>query len=384
MNVRDSRVHNYPPRWNAAPSQELLVIRRNHQTGEVSLDALRWGLIPYWCQDPAGGRKPINAKCETVRDLPTFRDAYRRRRCIVPVDGFFEWRAIKGLRAKQLYAIAMKDGAPFGLAGIWEIWREPSSGEWLRTFAIITTDANELVADIHDRMPVILAPGDYARWLGEERDSRDLMPPFPSDLIWMWPISTRVNKPENDDPSMWSRSKWQRMRRSTLSHSLRVCHLVVLYGTKRNHLGPGDCARPRRVRNRQRSCREVRRRSARGHRRQVPETHLPLDRLHRSAALRFTPQMLGLRHGGHPVLKWCFENVAIHTDSTGNRTMHKGKSRDRIDGAVACWIAVSRAAVGANNAFHLCRRNGEAGRGCYSYERTLLKSIDALLAARSS
>jgi putative SOS response-associated peptidase YedK len=83
MNVRDSRVHNYPPRWNAAPGQELLVIRRNHKTGEVSLDPLRWGLIPYWCQDPAGGRKPINAKCETVRDLPTFRDAYRLRRCIV-------------------------------------------------------------------------------------------------------------------------------------------------------------------------------------------------------------------------------------------------------------------------------------------------------------
>ena len=88
MNVRDSRVHNYPPRWNAAPSQDLRVIRRNHQTGEVSLEPLRWGLIPYWCQDPNGGRRPINAKCETVRNLPTFRAAYRRRRCIVPVDGF--------------------------------------------------------------------------------------------------------------------------------------------------------------------------------------------------------------------------------------------------------------------------------------------------------
>lgn len=93
--ARHARPH-YPPRWNAAPSQELLVIRLNHQTGEVSLDSLRWGLIPHWCSDPKGGRKPINAKCETVRDLPTFRDAYRRRRCIVPVDGFFEWKAIKG------------------------------------------------------------------------------------------------------------------------------------------------------------------------------------------------------------------------------------------------------------------------------------------------
>jgi hypothetical protein len=97
-------------------------------------------LIPYWCKDPKGGRKPINAKRETVRDLPTFRDAYRKRRCIVPVDGFFEWKAIKGQRPKQPYAIAMKDGAPFGLAAaVWENWQEPTSGEWIRTFAIITT-----------------------------------------------------------------------------------------------------------------------------------------------------------------------------------------------------------------------------------------------------
>jgi putative SOS response-associated peptidase YedK len=128
-----------PARWNAAPSQELLVIRRKHKTSEVSLDPLRWGLIPYWCNDPKGGRKSINAKCETVRDLPTFRDAYRKRRCIVPVDGFFEWRGIRGQKAKQPYAIAMKDGAPFGIAGIWENWKEPASGEWIRTFAIITT-----------------------------------------------------------------------------------------------------------------------------------------------------------------------------------------------------------------------------------------------------
>jgi putative SOS response-associated peptidase YedK len=200
--VRDTRVHNYPPRWNAAPSQELLVIRRNHETGAVSLDPLRWGLIPHWCSDPKGGRKPINAKCETVGDLPTFCEAYRRRRCIVPVDGFFEWKAIRGQKAKQPYAIAMKDGSPFGIGGLWENWKEPASGEWIRTFAIITTDANELVADIHDRMPLILAPSDYARWLSDEPDPRELMRPFPASPMRMWPISTRVNKPENDDPSI--------------------------------------------------------------------------------------------------------------------------------------------------------------------------------------
>ena len=107
-------------RYNAAPSQELLVIRQNHKTGERSLDLIKWGLIPYSCSDPRGGRKPINAKAESVSRLPTFRDAYARRRCIVPIDGFFEWRAIRGARAKQPYAIAMKDGSSFGLAGLWE------------------------------------------------------------------------------------------------------------------------------------------------------------------------------------------------------------------------------------------------------------------------
>jgi putative SOS response-associated peptidase YedK len=96
----------------------------------------------------------------------------------------------------------MKDGVPFGIAGIWENWKEPASGEWIRIFAIITTNANELVADIHGRMPVVLAPVDYARWLGEEPDPRDLMRPFPAELMRMWPICTRVNKPENDDPSI--------------------------------------------------------------------------------------------------------------------------------------------------------------------------------------
>ena len=134
-------------------SQELLVIRRNHTAGELSLDPLRWGLISYWCQDPTGGRKPINAKSETVDRLPTFRDAYRKRRCIVPVDGFFEWKAIKGQKAKQPYAIAMKTREPFGIAGIWENWKEPRSGEWIRTFAVITTDANQFVAEIHGRIP---------------------------------------------------------------------------------------------------------------------------------------------------------------------------------------------------------------------------------------
>jgi putative SOS response-associated peptidase YedK len=201
LDVRDSRVHNYPPRWNVAPSQDLLVIRRNHKTGQLSLDPLRWGLIPYWCKDPTGGRKPINAKAETVASLPTFREAYRKRRCIIPVDAFFEWKAIKG-RTKQAYAIAMKDGSPFGIVGIWENWKDPRSSEWVRTFAIITTEANELVAEIHDRMPAILARSGYERWISEEPDPHDLLRPYPSEEMRIWPISARVNKPENDDSTI--------------------------------------------------------------------------------------------------------------------------------------------------------------------------------------
>ena len=123
LEVSDSRMGNIRPRYNAAPSQELLVIRENRKTGERSLDLIKWGLIPHWFTDPRGGRRPINAKAESVSKLPTFREAYAQRRCIVPIDGFFEWRAIKGARAKQPYAIAMKDGSPFGLA----IRRAPST-----------------------------------------------------------------------------------------------------------------------------------------------------------------------------------------------------------------------------------------------------------------
>jgi putative SOS response-associated peptidase YedK len=213
LNVSDSRMGNIPPRYNAAPSQEKVGIRQNQKTGERSLDLIKWGLIPHWCQDPKGGRRPINAKAESISTLPTFRDAYVQRRCIVPVDGFFEWRAIRGARAKQPYAIAMKDGSPFGLAGLWENWKNPSTGEWERTFAIITVPSNELVAQIHNRMPAILEPRSYDRWLSTEPDPHGLLITYPSEPMTMWPTSTRVNKPENDDRSILDRAaepvNWQ-------------------------------------------------------------------------------------------------------------------------------------------------------------------------------
>jgi len=135
-----------------------------------------------------------------IRPSSLFRDAYRKRRCIVPVDGFFEWQATKG--GKQPYATGMKNGAPFGLAGLWENWKDPASGEWVRTFTIITVPSNELIARIHDRMPAILQPADYERWLGSDPDPHDLLITFPAEPMKMWPISKRVNSPRNDDEGL--------------------------------------------------------------------------------------------------------------------------------------------------------------------------------------
>jgi putative SOS response-associated peptidase YedK len=199
----DPRVSKVKARYNGAPSQELLVIRRHPKTGDNRLDLLQWGLIANWTKETSPKVKPINATAERVASAPMFRDSFVKRRCIVPVDNFFEWKAVKGTRAKQPFAIAMQSGKPFGIAGIWDGWRHPDSGEIVRTFCIITTTANELVASIHDRMPVILPPKSYDRWLANiEPDPRDLLVPFPSELMMMWPISTRVNKPDNDDPSI--------------------------------------------------------------------------------------------------------------------------------------------------------------------------------------
>jgi putative SOS response-associated peptidase YedK len=170
------------------------------------LDRLWWGLIPNWIKETAPKLKPINATAERVASAPMFRGGYAKRRCIVPVDNFFEWIKAQTKGPKQAYAIAMKDGEPFALAGIWESWRPPDSDEIVRTFCIITTTANDLLAPIHDRMPVILAPHSYDRWLASiEPDPRDLLVPYPGDPMLVWPISARVNKPDNDDAAILER-----------------------------------------------------------------------------------------------------------------------------------------------------------------------------------
>src|SRR5438477_11274422 len=150
-----------------APTQDILAVRFNPETKERALDMLRWGLVPYWAKDIKIGFSLINAKAETVAEKPAFREAFTKRRCIIPADGFYEWKKLDA-KTKQPYAIVMKDRSVFGFAGLWERWKDKVSGEIVQSCAIVTTEPNEVCAPIHNRMPVILSPENYARWLGEE------------------------------------------------------------------------------------------------------------------------------------------------------------------------------------------------------------------------
>jgi putative SOS response-associated peptidase YedK len=194
---------NFPPHYNAAPGMELPVVRLDPKADGRVLGTLLWGLIPYWAKDRKIAWKCINARGETVKTTPAFRSAYKARRCLVLADAFYEWRA--NGKAKQPYAIAMRNREPFALAGLWENWKEPTSDQWVRTFTIVTTAPNELVAPLHDRMPVVLASADYDRWLGEDPDPAHLMRPYPADEMAAWPVNTRVNTPKNDDSRILDR-----------------------------------------------------------------------------------------------------------------------------------------------------------------------------------
>jgi putative SOS response-associated peptidase YedK len=163
------------------PNEPQLVYRRDPKTGRPVEGHLRWGLIPHFCERRPDFA-PIHARAETVAENEWFSDAYRRRRCIVPMNSFFHKNAV-GKR----YAISRRDGGPFGVAGIWENWRDPWTGAWERTFAVITVPANELVATIHDRMPAILPNEQFSRWLSDEADPRDLLVPFAADQLAVLP-----------------------------------------------------------------------------------------------------------------------------------------------------------------------------------------------------
>jgi len=217
------------PRYNIAPTQPVACVRRatpssteptTPATATRELVALRWGLIPYWAKDPAIGTRMINARAESVADKPAYREAFRKRRCLVVADGFYEWKRLQG--SKQPYFIFMEDRRPFAFAGLWERWK-PREGQLdkiigparpevpmsadgcVESCSFLTTVPNELMETIHDRMPVIVPPEHWDTWLDPDLDDpealEELLLPYPADKMRAYPVSTHVNKPGNDDPA---------------------------------------------------------------------------------------------------------------------------------------------------------------------------------------
>jgi putative SOS response-associated peptidase YedK len=196
------------PRYNIAPSQPVFAVREKPGVASPVREAvcLRWGLIPSWATDPAIGNRMINARSETVAQKPAFRAALRRRRCLVAADGFYEWKA-EG-RGKQPYFIHRSDDRPFAFAGLWESWEGPDHSS-IESCTIITTQANDLMRPIHERMPVILQPGNYAQWLEPaEQNSGSLLPlltPYAGNDLEAFPVSRSVNNPSYDASDCLSR-----------------------------------------------------------------------------------------------------------------------------------------------------------------------------------
>ena len=193
----------HPPdvqaRYNIAPMTDVPIVRVATD-GHRELVRMRWGLVPRWAKDPSIGARMINARAETLETKPAFRNALKWHRCLLPADGFYEWKAVAA--GKQPYRIGMKDGELFALAGLTERWLSPE-GEVLDTCTIVTTPANPLIRPLHDRMPLIIAPEDYARWLDRSvEDVTDLLSPYPASAMAFHPVSTRVNAVKNDDPSI--------------------------------------------------------------------------------------------------------------------------------------------------------------------------------------
>lgn len=189
------------PRYNITPSSPVLVVRQDREQGRIA-GLCRWGLIPGWAKDPSIGNKLANARGETVAEKPSFRSAFKRGRCLIPASGFYEWKAAKG--RKQPYYVYPVGAALFAFAGLTERWNGPDGP--VLSCAIITTDANELMRGIHDRMPVILDPKDYAAWLDPANSAADklkaLLKPCPDKMMAAHPVSTRVNTPRNDNPAL--------------------------------------------------------------------------------------------------------------------------------------------------------------------------------------
>ena len=190
----------YAARFNIAPSQPVLAIPND---GHNAADFLLWGLIPSWAKDAAIGNRMINARGETLAEKPAFRGAYKYKRCLIPADGFYEWKAQPGTKTKIPHFVHLKSGKPFAFAGLWDEWHD-ADGSPVRTCTIVTITPNALMASIHNRMPVILRPEDHADWLDPKPRSADslqrLIAAFPAELMEAYPVSALVNSPANDRP----------------------------------------------------------------------------------------------------------------------------------------------------------------------------------------
>lgn len=193
-------IPNLEPRYNIAPTQLVPTILQTEQ-GKRQLQMLRWGLIPAWAKDASMGTRLINARAETVNEKPSFRSAFRQRRCLVVADGFYEWQHQAG--KKQPFYFRLQNEQPFAFAGLWERWKSPDE-EIIESCTILTTEANELLRPIHERMPVILNPDDYNLWLDptvqKSEKLQQLLHPYPTEAMTSYAVSTKVNNPNNNTP----------------------------------------------------------------------------------------------------------------------------------------------------------------------------------------
>jgi len=206
----------FAPSYNVAPQSTQPVVRLNRDTGRHEFALMRWGLVPFWAKDAKIAYTTFNARAEEVRSKPAFREAFKKRRCLIPADAFYEWQKLDA-KTRQPWAIGLKSGDPCAFAGLWESWQTPNHGlspvptpaPALETFTILTTGPNELMQPIHNHMPVILPAEDYTRWLGSDPDSTDntrplidMLHPYPAERMRAWPVSSCVGNVRNNDAAL--------------------------------------------------------------------------------------------------------------------------------------------------------------------------------------
>jgi len=210
--VDDVRTDDDRPNWNVTPRSSVAIVAatptgRSHESTRV-LDRVRWGLVPSWAKDEKIGDRLINARAETITEKPAYRSAFAKRRCLIPVDGFYEWKVVPGQKAKQPMFIHRPDGALIVLAGLYENWKDKNDpdAQWIRSCSIVTTGANSTISAVHNRMPVILPPERHDEWLDPDNHDveslRRLLVPAPEDALTFYPISLAVNRPANNGPQL--------------------------------------------------------------------------------------------------------------------------------------------------------------------------------------